>query len=200
MQPSSLTETDPGADTKAKALRLLASDIRALRKARGLTLSGLAEKLGRSVGWLSQVERGISLPSLADLRALANQFSVPVSLFFAQESSDGEHGVIVRAENRRVIGTSDAAVVEELLSPDLCGSFAMIRTEFAAGSELAEPAQRQTEEAGFVVSGRFEIEIAGVWHSLSAGDSYRIRRKAFRWRNPGPETAIVVRVMSPPVT
>ncbi|TWH01125.1 XRE family transcriptional regulator [Mesorhizobium sp. J18] len=200
MQPSSLTETaDTGA--KAKALRLLASDIRALRKARGLTLSRLAEKLGRSVGWLSQVERGISLPSLSDLRALANQFSVPVSLFFAQAGDDdSEHEVIVRAENRRLIAGGDAGVVEELLSPDLCGSFAIIRTEFAPGRELAEPAQRQTEEAGFVISGQFEIEIAGIWHRLSPGDSYCVRRKPFRWRNPGTETAVVLQVMSPPVT
>ena len=31
------------------------ADLRALRKARGLTLAGLALKVGRSVGWLSQV-------------------------------------------------------------------------------------------------------------------------------------------------
>ena len=47
----------------------LARDIRALRKARGLTLVACADRLGRSVGWLSQVERGLSVPSLADLRA-----------------------------------------------------------------------------------------------------------------------------------
>ena len=35
----------------------LGADLRALRKARGLTLSDLATALGRSVGWLSQVER-----------------------------------------------------------------------------------------------------------------------------------------------
>ena len=38
-------------------LNTLGADIRALRKARGLTLAELAQTLGRSVGWLSQVER-----------------------------------------------------------------------------------------------------------------------------------------------
>ncbi|MFB0939400.1 MAG: helix-turn-helix transcriptional regulator, partial [Paracoccaceae bacterium] len=38
----------------------LGADLRALRKARGLTLSDLATALGRSVGWLSQVERDLS--------------------------------------------------------------------------------------------------------------------------------------------
>ncbi|WP_245523957.1 helix-turn-helix transcriptional regulator, partial [Mesorhizobium sp. M2D.F.Ca.ET.223.01.1.1] len=54
--------------------RLLAGDIRALRKARGLTLSEIALKLGRSVGWVSQVERGLSVPSVGDLRAFADLF------------------------------------------------------------------------------------------------------------------------------
>ena len=36
-------------------------DLRALRKARGLTLTELALKVGRSVGWLSQIERDLAV-------------------------------------------------------------------------------------------------------------------------------------------
>ena len=61
---------------------MLASDIRALRKARGLTLAETALKLGRSVGWLSQVERGLSMPVARRPRAFADLFGVPLSLFF----------------------------------------------------------------------------------------------------------------------
>lgn len=179
---------------------MLASDIRALRKARGLTLAEIALKLGRSVGWASQVERGLSVPSLADLRALADLFGVPLSLFFGHDVADEtERGVIVRAGRRRALGTSDSGLVEELLSPDLGGSFEVLRSVFAPGAELAAAANRPTEEAGFVVSGRFDIEIAGTWHCLSEGDSFRFNRKPFRWRNPGEEPAIVIWVVSPPV-
>lgn len=185
--------------TKAEALRLLAQDIRALRRAHGLTLTGLAEKLGRSVGWLSQVERGISLPSLADLRALAQQFKVPVSLFLADEPPDDrEHGVIVRADKRRLLGAGDSGVVDELLSPDLGGSFALLRSELAPGAGVAEPRKRTAEEAGYVSEGALEIEISGVWYRLSAGDSFRLRKQPVRWRNPGQEPAIVIWVISPP--
>ena len=38
----------------------LGADLRALRKARGVTLAELAADLNRSVGWLSQVERDLS--------------------------------------------------------------------------------------------------------------------------------------------
>jgi transcriptional regulator with XRE-family HTH domain len=179
---------------------LLAGDIRALRKARGLTLAEIALKLGRSVGWVSQVERGLSMPSLADMRAFAALFDVPISLFFGHDVPDErERGTVVRAGRRRALGTSETGLVEELLSPDLGGSFEMVRSEFAPGAELTARNLRQTEEAGYVVSGIFEIEIEGTWHRLTAGDSFRFEKKTHRWRNPGTEPAVVIWVVSPPV-
>ena len=53
----------------------LGADLRALRKARGVTLVDLAARLGRSVGWVSQVERDISSPSIDDLRTFAKTFA-----------------------------------------------------------------------------------------------------------------------------
>ena len=180
--------------------RLLAGDIRALRKARGLTLAEIALRLGRSVGWVSQVERGLSIPSLGDLRAFASLFDVPISLFFSHDVPvEQERGVIVRAGSRRSLGTSESGLVEELLSPDLGGSFEMLRSVFAPGAELKIETRRPTEEAGYVASGTFEIEIDGVWHRLGEGDSFRFEGKPFRWRNPGVEPAIVIWVVSPPV-
>ncbi|WP_181168799.1 XRE family transcriptional regulator [Mesorhizobium sp. B2-4-17] len=179
---------------------MLASDIRALRRARGLTLSEIALKLERSVGWVSQVERGLSTPSLGDLRAFAELFGVPISLFFSHDvPQENERGVIVRAGKRRTLGTSESGLVEELLSPDLGGSFEMVRSVFAPGAELKTEARRPTEEAGYIASGQFDIEIAGVWHRLGEGDSFRFEGKPYRWRNPGTEPAVVIWVVSPPV-
>jgi transcriptional regulator with XRE-family HTH domain len=180
--------------------RVLAGDIRALRRARGLTLAEIGLKLGRSVGWVSQVERGLSTPSLSDLRAFAELFGVPISLFFSHDVPvESERGVVVRAGRRRTLGTSESGLVEELLSPDLGGSFEMVRSVFAPGAELKIEAQRPTEEAGYVASGLFDIEIAGIWHRLGEGDSFRFDGKPYRWRNPGAEPAIVIWVVSPPV-
>lgn len=196
MHPATVATRAPA----AFAAPLLARDIRALRKARGLTLAEVAIRLGRSVGWLSQVERGLSTPALSDLRAFADLFAVPLSLFFAHEAAEeAERGVVVRAGRRRALGTSETGLVEELLSPDLGGSFEVLRSEFAPGAELRQVSNRPTEEAGYVVSGRFDIEIDGVWHVLAEGDSFRFAGKPFRWRNPGDLPAVVVWVVSPPV-
>ena len=176
------------------------TDIRALRKSRSITLVDFAEKLDRSVGFVSQIERGISDPSIQDLRKIAAMFDVPVSFFFGEPSDDtSEARHVVRANNRRKLGSNEDGLIEELLSPDLGGSFEIIRSEFAPGCHLEKVAQRDTEEAAFVVSGTFEIQIGGVWHTLNKGDSFRFAGEPYSWRNIGNEPAILIWVISPPV-
>ena len=188
------------ASAPAVADPTLARDIRALRKARGLTLAEIGARLSRSVGWLSQVERGLSVPSIGDLSGFAELLGVPMSLLFGHDvPNDAERGVVVRRGRRRSLGTTESGLVEELLSPDLGGSFEMLHSVFAPGAELARAARRDTEEAGYLVSGRFDIEIGGTWHALAEGDSFRFAGQPFRWRNPGDVPAVVIWVVSPPV-
>jgi len=77
--------------------RTLGADIRALRKTRGLTLADLGETLNRSVGWLSQVERDLSVPSVSDLRQLAKALDVSLSSLFRSAAPEHEQGIIVRS-------------------------------------------------------------------------------------------------------
>ena len=175
-------------------------DLRALRKARGLTLTELALKVGRSVGWLSQIERDLAEPTIGDLRRLAEALDQPMSLFFGTpESPTSERGYIVRADNWRNLGTSEAGLVEQLLSPDLGGSFEIVRSVFEPGAELPEPNTRPTEEAGYIVSGQLELEISERTFLLNPGDSFRFAGEPYRWRNPGTEPCIAIWVIAPPV-
>ena len=193
----SLVAQDETADATAEAL---GNDVRGLRKSRGLTLSELALKIGRSVGFISQVERGLSSPSIDDLRAIATALDVPTSWFFANESqNEAELGLIVRGQSRRVLGTAETGLVEELLSPDLGGSFEMFRSVFQPGAEMRDDILRPTEEAGYVVSGCLSFCIEDQWFDLEAGDSFRFENKPYRWKNPGTSPAIVIWVVSPPV-
>lgn len=61
----------------------LAILIRDLRKHRKVTLNDLAERIGRSVGFLSQVERGLSRPTVADLTAIGEALGVPTTYFYS---------------------------------------------------------------------------------------------------------------------
>jgi transcriptional regulator with XRE-family HTH domain len=175
-------------------------DLRALRRARGLTLARLAARIGRSVGWLSQVERGLTEPALDDLRRLAAAFDQPISRFFEQaEPPAEERGYIVRSGSGRQLGTIATGIVAQLLSPDLGGSFEMLHVVFAPGAELKEPIDLPTEDGGFVVEGILEVFIGERGFRLGAGDSFRFTHEPIRWRNPGKETCTVIWVIAPPI-
>ena len=178
----------------------LGADLRALRKARGLTLADLAQRLGRSIGWLSQVERDKSEPSLVDLRHLAAAIDVSLALL-SRPSAPAVHeeGFIVRKTARRPVGPPIDGLSEELLSPDLTDAFEMVHSTFAPGSRSPATVSRPTQELGFLVSGQLDIEISGRWHRIRAGDSFRIRGEPFRWSNPHAAPAVAIWVIAPPV-
>ena len=178
----------------------LGADLRALRKARGLTLAALADRLGRSVGWLSQVERDLSEPSVTDLRHMAAALDVSVSMLFGQAQAPAEEaGLIVRKGARRPIGSGAAGLVEELLSPDLTDDFEMVHSTFAPHSVIGERVTRPTQEVGYLVSGKLDLEIGARRFTLNPGDSFRIRGEPFRWINPYDEPAVAIWVIAPPV-
>jgi len=179
----------------------LGADLRALRKARAWTLADMARALGRSVGWLSQIERDLSQPSIGDLREMAAELGVPVSLFFGQAVTPvAESGLIVRKDARRPIG-SDASegLVEELLSPDLTDDFEVVHSTFRPNAELKDFNQRPTQELGYVVTGRLDLWVEDEKFTLDVGDSFRLRGQRYRWANPYEIPAVVIWVIAPPV-
>jgi len=179
--------------------RTLGADIRTLRKSRGLTLASLADVLGKSVGWLSQVERDISEPSISDLRAMASALDVSVSSLFRVAAAAGEEGYIVRRDARRTMGSRAAGLVEELLSPDLTDDFEMIHSTFEPGSVLGATVTRPTQEVGYVLSGKLDVTINGVTFLVEAGDSFRIRNEPYSWANPYAHPCEAIWVIAPPV-
>lgn len=187
-------------EPKRGRLRGVGADLRAIRRARGRTLAELAGAVGRSVGWLSQVERGITAPAVDDLRRLAEALRCPVSLFFGlPDAPPEERGYVVRAGHRRPIGTMSGGIVEELLSPDLGGSFQMLRCVMAPGAALPEVLSRGAEEAGFIVSGALDVTIGTMLFHLREGDSFRFSHETVHWRNPGSTPCVTIWIIAPPV-
>ena len=177
----------------------LGADLRALRRTRGLTLTDLSERLGRSVGWLSQVERDLSAPSVTDLRHIAAALDVSVSMLARHEIPVEEDGFVVRKAGRRPFGSRVSGLVEELLSPDLTDDFEMVHSTFEPGSEIGETVTRPTQEVGYLISGKLDLTIGPRQFTIHPGDSFRIRGEPFRWANPYDDPACAIWVIAPPV-
>ncbi|NVK33827.1 MAG: helix-turn-helix domain-containing protein [Rhodobacteraceae bacterium] len=176
-------------------------DIRALRKSRGLTLKQMEKAIGRSAGWLSQIERGQVEPSIRDLSVIAEHFGLGISFFFRSASRDEkEQGIVLRSPDRTRIGSEDTGLAEELLSPCLSGAFEMIQSTFAPRSAYdgSIPAQDR-EDGGVLVSGQLTLVVEGEEFHLETGDSFQFSNREYTWRNDGDVAAVVVWVVSPPV-
>lgn len=175
-------------------------DLRRLRKLRRMSIAQLAAATGRSVGYLSQVERGLSAISVRDLQRITHVLGVPLSWFFVNEQAPPEErGYIVRAGARRQVGSREGGLIEELLSPDLGGRFEVFRSVFEPGAEMEEAQRRQTEETGYIVTGELELWLDDRYFHLYEGDSFRFSGEAYRWRNPGDSSTVVIWVIAPPV-
>lgn len=179
----------------------IGADIRALRKARRITLAELAAAVGRSVGWLSQVERGLTDPSVRDLGLIAERLGISLSLFFRSTSKrPEEQGLVLRAEDRIPIGSRETGLVEELLSPSLGGAFEMIRSTFAPHADSGGVRSAHgREDGGLVVSGRLLLTIDGISFDLGPGDSFQFAGSEYAWRNDGDVPTVVHWIIAPPV-
>lgn len=70
-------------DTPEKDLETaIGREVRAFRRAKGITVAELSASTGLSTGMLSKIENGNTSPSLTTLQTLANALSVPITSFF----------------------------------------------------------------------------------------------------------------------
>ncbi|HBU14236.1 MAG TPA: MerR family transcriptional regulator [Gemmobacter sp.] len=104
-------------------------EVRAFRRAQGMTVADLANITGLSIGMLSKIENGMTSPSLTTLQLLSHAFSTPITSFFrgfeerreVQHVKSGEHIEIERRGTRAGhqyhllghIGSNSSGVVVE---------------------------------------------------------------------------------------
>jgi len=177
------------------------SQVRDLRKAKGLTIPEFAGLIGRSVGWLSQTERNISPITIPNLKLISDALDVQITWFFQGNAiaPEDERDFIVRKDGRRQLRYTGTGVTEELLSPNLSREIEMLMTTLEPGASSGEPYSRNGEEGGYVVSGVLELMVAGKIQTLFSGDSFAFESNLpHRCHNPGDAPTAVVWVITPP--
>lgn len=188
-------------DDMARIDERVGREIRQLRKARDATIAELSEATGLSQGYLSQIERGISSPSVKALHSVSRALGVTISWFFMSngEDSDDLRDVVVRAERRRRLSFS-SGITDELLSPNLSREIELLRCTFNPGSESgAEPYTHRGEEAGIVVSGVLHLWLEDRHIVLNEGDSFAFSSDTpHRYANPTDRETVVIWAISPP--
>jgi transcriptional regulator with XRE-family HTH domain len=187
--PASNTDTAP--DDK------VGRRLRHLRKARGLSLRQLADASSLSIGFLSQIERGQSSPSLRTLTRLADSLSVGIGELFADEdeAAGGDRRVVARPADQPTVDLSASGIMKHWVTPfERVPRLDIYILELAQGAMSGDlPYIHEGEEAGLVLEGGIELYLDGRRHLLGEGDSFRFESdRPHRFVNAGGRQARVL--------
>ncbi|HEX6872229.1 MAG TPA: helix-turn-helix domain-containing protein [Micromonosporaceae bacterium] len=144
--------------------------LRHLRRARGLTLAQLADRAGVTDGYLSNVEKGTTVPTLSALATLAAALGSDLTSFFPSRPRRKVH--LHRAEelDHLKISRSAAETYTILSARSVEPSFTGLLDEIA-------PSASDTTYSYFgerfllLLAGAIELRIGAARHQLTPGDS-----------------------------
>lgn len=196
---SELAPTDPAEDSGP--LADMGRRLRDLRRRRALTLQALSDESGVSIGMLSQMERGVSTPSIRTLQRVAEALRVPISWFFSDGTPPaGAPPWVLRRSHRRTLSLGTNGVTKELLAPAGDGAIELLYVTIEpGGSSGPSPYSHVGEDAGMVIEGSMRLEVNRETCLLGAGDAFRFKSTLpHRFENPGESRAVVLWAVTPP--
>lgn len=146
----------------------LGQGLRDRRNELGLTLKEVADAAGLSVGFISQVERDLTAPSLSSLASIAQVLDTHLTQFLSQPSANT---AFTRRNARPVYSVASNAQQYERVSTLFDGSMLNSVIVHEPPGHRAEPIRHPGEEIFFILDGAITVEVEGESIVLSAGDS-----------------------------
>ena len=172
--------------------------VRRLRRSRGLPLRVVAEQVGVSESFISQVERGATNPSIATLQRIAQVFGASVTDFF--DGTENRQQVVRGADAPRMT-RPQRGQEDVLLTPYGVHGFELMLSTVGPGEGSGEElyAHAGDEECVYVVEGCITIRTEDRVFDLEQGDVALLTpRRPHGFFNPGDRVTKLLWVTSPP--
>ena len=170
--------------------------LRAARRARGLTARQVGEAAGVTKGFVAQIERDETSPSVSTLLRICDAVGIEVGSLFESPWSD-----LVRVTDRTRIDFGGSGVTDWLLSPNPDAPLQVLYSEIAPGGGGGDEAYTLAADHEFVLvlTGSLRVTVGDAEHVLEAGDALTFcPRDPHTWANASrTEAATVLWVMSP---
>jgi transcriptional regulator with XRE-family HTH domain len=169
--------------------------LRRVREERGLSARELARRVSCSASLISQIERGLSAPSVGMLYALATELRTSIDFLFgvtpggvpgadapaatgpaaghSQAAGLPGHGVVQRAVSRQAIDLA-SGVRWERLTPRADDRVDFLEVVYQPGghsTDARRPLRHDGYEYGLVTSGRLQANVGFESYDLGPGDS-----------------------------
>lgn len=169
--------------------------LKTLRELKGYTLKQTAERTGLSIGFISQVERGQTDPSLSSLKKLANTLGVKLGDLFEQDTA--VHVLVKKGEGN--ILQINSSVHCELLAASFTKSMEPMIKFISPGGESGLVDPHSGEEFIWVIEGTLQVSLGDTTYVLSEGDSVFFQaNQTHAWKNIGKDICRALWVTTPP--
>jgi transcriptional regulator with XRE-family HTH domain len=168
----------------------LGQRLRERRKELGLTTHQLAKDSGLTVGFISQIERDISRPSLTSLYSVARALQTSVDCFLS-EAPPRPHQMVSHSTQRATFSLGQTEPFYEFLEPGFDeAQLNAVITHIPPGF-TSETVSHEGEDFVYLISGEMVYVVDGVEFPLQAGGTLHFSSKLPHMsRNPGPSVAI----------
>ncbi|MGH3186719.1 MAG: helix-turn-helix domain-containing protein [Streptosporangiaceae bacterium] len=155
--------------------------LRAAREERGLSVRELARRIGCSASLISQIERGVSVPSVGVLYSLATSLgSSSDYLLFGSLSAaapgpevGASRPIVQRGGGRKIIDLA-SGVRWERLTPQSDARADFLEVVYSPGGHSTDerrPLRHEGREYGLVISGTLQANVGFESYELGPGDS-----------------------------
>jgi transcriptional regulator with XRE-family HTH domain len=172
--------------------------IRALRIKNGLTLEELGSRTELTKGFLSQLERNLTSPSLATLEDIVEALGISMSGFFADEVPDQ----IVFTKEDEFVDEQEGRTIHWIVPNAQKNKMEPLVIELEAGQCSKEIEPHEGEEFGYVLSGRVQIVRESDTRKIIVrkGETFYIRGNETHYLiNNGSMAARVLWISTPPI-
>lgn len=172
--------------------------LRRLRSQRGLTQEELANRCELSKGFISQVERDLTSPSIATLVDLLQCLGTDLRAFFGEREQEKivfhTHDMFEKIEDESLHGR-----IQWLVPNAQKNGMEPILVEIGPGGESILDDPHEGEEFGFVLSGSITVVLGDSSHKAKKEESfYFLPTVPHQLKNAGKGVARVLWVCTPP--
>ncbi len=172
--------------------------IRQLRNKNGLTLEELASRCELTKGFLSQLERNLTSPSISALEDIVEALGMTMSDFFKEDRAEQ----IVFTPEDFFIDEKETHTITWIVPNAQKNKMEPILLELPSQgiSQTIDP--HEGEEFGYVLSGRIKLifEDKKKGFSVKSGQTFYIRGDSAHWmKNEAKQMARVLWICTPPI-
>lgn len=176
----------------------IGSKIKRLRVRLGLTQEELAARTELTKGFISQLERDITSPSIATLMDILEALGTNVSEFFSDREEDAL--TIYAAEDMFIKEDEAAGVsIRWLVTNAQKNALEPILVTLSPGASTEPDDPHEGEEFGYVLSGTISLVCGEQKHRVRRGDAFYFRPTRVHYLvNSGKTEGKVLWVSTPP--